>query len=147
MSENAITIWDIVKSISEGTEEVFDEEIYNPFIVTMALGQHADLVLTANEVNQRSNLTKRQHYDFLFNLVRKKKRFSKWQKRLVAVWIFPKGNIAVHIDLLWHPVVCTTRQILLPGPLVFKWNQLIYVSLGINHALISGIDTHGCAAG
>jgi hypothetical protein len=82
MSENAITIWDIVKSISEGTEEVFDEEIYNPFIVTMALGQHADLVLTANEVNQRSNLTKRQHYDFLFNLVRKKKRFSKWQKRL-----------------------------------------------------------------
>jgi len=81
MSETAITIWDIVKSISEGNEEVYDEEVYNPFIVAMALGQHADLVLTANEVNQRPNLTKRQHYDFLFNLVRKKKRFSKWQKR------------------------------------------------------------------
>lgn len=81
MEEKPITIWDIVRSISEGTEEVFDEKIYNPFIVTMAIGRYPDLVLIAQELNMRPNLTKRQHYDFLFNVVRKKKRFAKWPKK------------------------------------------------------------------
>ena len=81
MDDKPITIWDIVKAISEGTIEVFDEKVYNSFIVTMALGRYSDLVLIAQEVNARPNLTKRQHFDFLFNIVRKKKRFAKWPKK------------------------------------------------------------------
>ena len=44
-----------------------------------------------------------------------------------TIGIFPKRDIAVHIDLLRHPVVCATSQILLPSPLVLKWHQLVHI--------------------
>ncbi len=61
-----------------------DEEIeraYPSFMINRALSQYEDTVLIANEVNRlSSNLDPKLQYDFLYHLVPKKRRFSKWAK-------------------------------------------------------------------
>ena len=42
----------------------------------------ADTVILANEMNYWNGLDNRLQYDFLFNIVRKKKRFAKWPKKI-----------------------------------------------------------------
>lgn len=56
------------------------EKAYNPFMVNRSLSYFNDTVLMANEMNQHAHLDNRLQFDFLINIVRKKKRFSKWAK-------------------------------------------------------------------
>ncbi len=56
------------------------EKTYNSFMVNRGLSYFADTVLMANEMNQHSHLDNRLQFDFFINIVRKKKRFSKWNK-------------------------------------------------------------------
>jgi hypothetical protein len=49
-------------------------------VVAVSLSYFPDTVLHANLMNQHSHLDNRPQYEFLFNAVRKKKRFSKWHK-------------------------------------------------------------------
>ncbi len=56
------------------------EKGYNPFMVNRGLSYFNDTVLMANEMNQHAHLDNRLQFDFLINIVRKKKRFSKWAK-------------------------------------------------------------------
>lgn len=56
------------------------EKAYNPFMVNRQLSYFQDTVLFANEMNINSHLDNRLQFDFLINIVRKKKRFSKWAK-------------------------------------------------------------------
>jgi len=56
------------------------EKAYNPFMVNRQLSYFQDTVLFANEMNVNSHLDNRLQFDFLINIVRKKKRFSKWAK-------------------------------------------------------------------
>ena len=56
------------------------EKGYNPFMVNRGLSYFNDTVLMANEMNQHAHLDNRLQFDFLINIVRKKKRFSKWTK-------------------------------------------------------------------
>ena len=56
------------------------EKEYNPFMVNRGLSYFHDTVLMANEMNQNAHVDNRLQFDFFINIVRKKKRFSKWFK-------------------------------------------------------------------
>ena len=49
-------------------------------MVNRGLSYFNDTVLMANEMNLYSHLDKKLQYHFLINIVRKRKRFSKWAK-------------------------------------------------------------------
>jgi hypothetical protein len=56
------------------------EKAYNSFMVNRGLSYFNDTVLMANEMNIHHTIDSRLQFDFLINIVRKKKRFSKWMK-------------------------------------------------------------------
>ena len=57
-----------------------------------------------------------------------------------AVRILPQLDVALHVDLLRHPVVGATGEILVPCPLVLERDQLVDVGLAIDDALVRGVD-------
>ena len=57
------------------------EKQYNAFLINRGLSYFQDTVALANEMNQRADLDYKMQYEFLLNLVRKRKRFSKWHKK------------------------------------------------------------------
>ena len=56
------------------------EKAYAPFMVNRGLSYFQDTVLFANEMNVNHHIDNRVQFDFLINIVRKRKRFSKWFK-------------------------------------------------------------------
>ena len=65
------------KDIME-TEE--DEGVYNSFLVNRSLSYFGDTAILANEMNISHHLDNRLQFSFLINIIRKRKRFSKWLK-------------------------------------------------------------------
>ena len=59
-----------------------NEKDYNAFMVNRGLSYFPDTVLYANEMNQYHHLESRLQYSFLINIIRKRKRFSKWNKNV-----------------------------------------------------------------
>ena len=57
-----------------------DEKGYNAFIVNRSLSYFPDTVLFANEMNVNHHIDSRLQFDFLINIIKKRKRFSKWTK-------------------------------------------------------------------
>lgn len=53
---------------------------YNGFVVNRSLSYFPDTIFLSNEMNRLHLLDDKMQYDFLINIVRKKKRFSKWDK-------------------------------------------------------------------
>ena len=51
-----------------------------PFTINRSLSYFNDTVLIANEMNKHAAIDKKLQYHFLINIVRKRKRFSKWNK-------------------------------------------------------------------
>lgn len=57
------------------------EKNYNPFMVLRGLSYNVSDVLWANALNvYHASVTKKEHYDFLFNCLKSSKRYSKWTK-------------------------------------------------------------------
>jgi hypothetical protein len=56
------------------------EKDYNSFMVNRGLSYFQDTILFANEMNSNPHLDNRLQFDFLINIIRKRKRFSKWMK-------------------------------------------------------------------
>ncbi len=56
------------------------EKLYPPYLVNRGLSVFIDTVYLANEMNRHHHLENKMQFDFLINIVRKKKRFSKWFK-------------------------------------------------------------------
>ena len=56
------------------------EKAYNPFLINRSLSYFHDTVLAANEMNINHHIDNRLQFDFFINIVRKRKRFSKWFK-------------------------------------------------------------------
>jgi len=73
-----------VNEITNGKKNIMVDDIaekaYNPFMVNRGLSYFHDTVLMANEMNRYHHIDKRLQFDFLINIIRKKKRFSKWLK-------------------------------------------------------------------
>ena len=57
-----------------------DEKAYNSFMVNRSLSYFSDTAVIANEMNRYHHLDSRLQYSFLINIIRKRKRFSKWVK-------------------------------------------------------------------
>ena len=80
--------FDFLKEINHGKNNIMVDDItekqYNSFMVNRGLSYFRDTVLMANEMNIHHHLDNRMKFDFLINIVRKKKRFSKWNKPEVA---------------------------------------------------------------
>ena len=56
------------------------EKEYNAFIINRGLSMYPDTILFANEMNIHHTADHRLQYDFFINIIRKKKRWSKWIK-------------------------------------------------------------------
>jgi len=76
--------YEYVKAINDTKQDIMYDDIaekqYNAFMVNRSLSYFNDTVLMANEMNRYHHLDNRLQFDFLLNIVRKKKRFSKWMK-------------------------------------------------------------------
>lgn len=76
--------FDFLNSINYSKENLIeneqDEKEYNAFMVNRGLSYFQDTILIANEMNTNSHLDSKLQYDFLINMIRKRKRFSKWLK-------------------------------------------------------------------
>ena len=76
--------FDFIKIITYTKENINFEDnkkYYIPFIINRGLSLHLDCVLLSNEMNLNSHLDIKLQYDFYFDVIRKKKRYSKWNKR------------------------------------------------------------------
>ena len=80
--------FDYLNAINYTKKDIMVDDIaekqYNPFMVNRGLSYFQDTVLMANGMNQYAHLDNRLQFDFLINIVRKRKRFSKWNKPEVA---------------------------------------------------------------
>ena len=56
------------------------EKEYNSFLVNRSLSFFPDTVLYANEMNINHHIDARLQFDFFINIIKKRKRFSKWTK-------------------------------------------------------------------
>ena len=76
--------FDFLNSINSTKKDIMVDDIaekqYNAFMVNRGLSYFHDTILMANEMNINHHIDNRLQFDFLINIVRKKKRFSKWLK-------------------------------------------------------------------
>lgn len=77
---------DFLSSINYNKRDVFAEDPtaekdYVPFIINRSLSYFPDTALIANEMNVAHELPKDMQFDFLRQIVRPGRRFSKWHKR------------------------------------------------------------------
>ena len=57
-----------------------NEKHYNSFVINRSLSYFPDTVAIANEMDKYHHLDSRLQFSFLINIIRKRKRFSKWIK-------------------------------------------------------------------
>ena len=71
--------FDYVRSINEKSQ-VEHLRDYNPYLANMALSHSLDTVMLANEMNRLPSLPGEPQYEFLYESVRRAKRYGKWHK-------------------------------------------------------------------
>ena len=73
-----------LNEINFGKKDIIVDDItekqYNSFMVNRGLSYFKDTAVIANEMNINHHIDNRLQYDFLINMIRKKRRFSKWNK-------------------------------------------------------------------
>ena len=75
--------FELIKSISSTKKDILEnEKDYNAFMVNRGLSYFPDTVIYANEMNKFHHLDSRLQYQFLINTIRKRNRFSKWNKSI-----------------------------------------------------------------
>ena len=73
----------LISSISNTKIDILEnEKDYNAFMVNRGLSYFPDTVIYANEMNKFHHLDGRLQYQFLINTIRKRNRFSKWNKSI-----------------------------------------------------------------
>lgn len=73
----------LILSNSENGVE-YDFSLFNTFLTNRSLSHHWDTTLIANEMNMNPEIPKTAVFAFLSGTCSKKKRFSKWTKKLVV---------------------------------------------------------------
>jgi hypothetical protein len=75
--------FEFIKSISSSKKDIMEnEKDYNAFMINRGLSYFPDTVIYANEMNKFHHLDNRLQYQFLINTIRKRNRFSKWNKSI-----------------------------------------------------------------
>ena len=76
--------FDYLNSINLTKQDIMVDDIcekdYNSFMVNRGLSYFADTVVIANEMNKHHQIDNKLQYHFFINMIRKRKRFSKWAK-------------------------------------------------------------------
>lgn len=78
---------DYLNSINFSKEYLMDEQDpqwekkYASFIINKCMSGFIDTIMFANEMNLNHQLSSKLQYDFLINIVRKRKRFSPWLRK------------------------------------------------------------------
>lgn len=76
--------FDYLNSINLNKQDIMVDDIcekaYNSFMVNRGLSYFPDTVVIANEMNKHHQIDNKLQYHFLINMIRKRKRFSKWAK-------------------------------------------------------------------
>ena len=76
--------FDYLNSINYSKQDIMVDDIteksYNAFMINRSLSYFQDTVFLANEMNRNHHLDKKLQFHFLINIIRKRKRFSKWNK-------------------------------------------------------------------
>lgn len=77
--------FEYVNSINYSKQDIMVDDVtekaYNGFMINRSLSYFPDTVLAANEMNINHHIDNRLQYDFFINIIRKRKRFSKWEKK------------------------------------------------------------------
>jgi hypothetical protein len=85
---SSLSPFDYSNSINFTKEDIMVDDIaekqYAPFMVNRTLSYFPDTVAIANEMNRYHHLDNKLQYSFLINIIRKRKRFSKWAKAQVV---------------------------------------------------------------
>jgi hypothetical protein len=80
----SLSPFDFLNDINYDKKNIMIDDItekqYSSFMVNRGLSYFNDTVLMANEMNVHHHLDNRLQFDFFINIVRKRKRFSKWFK-------------------------------------------------------------------
>jgi hypothetical protein len=80
-----ISPFDYINSINSSKKDLMetkeDEKTYNSFMVNRGLSYFPDTIEYANAMNQLYHLDSKLQYQYLINIVRPRKRFSKWSKK------------------------------------------------------------------
>tara|TARA_S200002703_G_scaffold144122_1_gene137586 strand:+ start:513 stop:890 length:378 start_codon:yes stop_codon:yes gene_type:complete len=77
---------EVLNSINYNKEDLFEnlpevtQKEYVPFVVNKCLSYFPDTILQANNMNMNLGIDPRMQYHYLKNSIRKRKRFSKWNK-------------------------------------------------------------------
>ena len=84
-NKKTLSPFDFLKSINDTKvnliqQDAQNEKSYNAFVINRSLSYFPDTVFLSNEMNRFHHLGSKLQYDFLINIVRKRKRFSKWDK-------------------------------------------------------------------
>lgn len=88
MSKYDYPLTNYLKTINETKENLMDgddpgwEKQYPAWIINKCLSHHIDTLMLANAMNISSELPNKLQYDFFINTVRKRKRFSPWDKKV-----------------------------------------------------------------
>jgi len=76
--------FDYLNSINLTKQDIMVDDIcekaYNSFMVNRGLSYFPDTIIIANEMNRHHQADNKLQYQFLINMIRKRKRFSKWAK-------------------------------------------------------------------
>ena len=76
--------FEFVNQINYGKQDIMVDDLteksYASFMVNRSLSYFPDTIAAANLMNQFHQIDNRLQFDFLLNIVRKRKRFSKWDK-------------------------------------------------------------------
>ena len=83
--DKGVSPFDFLNSINTTKINLVDKDPdcikhYNGFVVNRSLSYFPDTIFLSNEMNRLHLLDDKMQYDFLINIVRTKKRFSKWDK-------------------------------------------------------------------
>jgi hypothetical protein len=82
--DGKLTPFDFINSVSHLKNDLMadeeNEKQYNAFIVNRGLSMIDDSILHANEMNRLPHMPAIAQYQYYMQSLRKRKRFSKWQK-------------------------------------------------------------------
>lgn len=80
---NKKSVFEYVNSVTYKKQYIWDDfsdKEYCPFVVNRAMSYYIDTVLLAAQINLNTKLEYKMGYDYYFNAVRPRKRYSKWAR-------------------------------------------------------------------
>jgi hypothetical protein len=84
VKQKSLSPFDYIKSITETKSNLMvddaTEKAYVPFVINNGLSTDKECLIMVHEMNIRPNISKRMQYDFLLNMISKKRRYMKYPK-------------------------------------------------------------------